>query len=150
MNRLFGTGKNKAPPPNLNDCVSNIDSRGESIDKKIAMLEKDLFKYTDQMKKMRDGPAKNAVKQKALRILKQKKTYEQQREMLGNQSFNIEQQNMALQSMKDTKATVQAMQMGLKEMKKEYKKMDINKIEDLQVKSLSNSRVYIYIYLNIF
>ena len=28
------------------------------------------------MSKMRDGPAKNAVKQKALRVLKQKKQYE--------------------------------------------------------------------------
>lgn len=27
------------------------------------------------MTKMRDGPAKNAIKQKALRVLKQKKTY---------------------------------------------------------------------------
>ncbi len=52
--------------------------------------------------------------------------------MLSNQSFNIEQQNMAIQSMKDTKTTVQAMQMGLKEMKKEYKNIDLNKIENLQ------------------
>jgi charged multivesicular body protein 5 len=52
--------------------------------------------------------------------------------MLSNQAFNIEQQNMAIQSMRDTKTTVQAMQMGLKEMKKEFKKIDLNKIEDLQ------------------
>ena len=25
-------------PPNLNDCVQNLDSRGDSIDKKIAKL----------------------------------------------------------------------------------------------------------------
>ena len=35
-----------------------IDSRGESIDKKIARLDGELKKYKDQMKKMRDGPAK--------------------------------------------------------------------------------------------
>jgi charged multivesicular body protein 5 len=95
-------------------------------------LDQELAKYSEQMKKMREGPAKQAVKQKALRVLKQKKTYEGQREMLSNQSFNIEQQNMAIQSMKDTKTTVQAMQMGLKEMKKEFKKVDLNKIENLQ------------------
>jgi charged multivesicular body protein 5 len=108
MNRIFGSKKN-VPPPNLNDCVANIDSRAESVEKKIAKLDQELAKYSDQMKKMREGPA-----------------------MLGNQSFNIEQQNMAIQSMKDTKTTVQAMQMGLKEMKKEYKKVDLNKIENLQ------------------
>lgn len=132
MNRIFGNRKPQAPPPNLNDCIANIDSRGESVDKKIARLDQELAKYSEQMKKMREGPAKNAVKQKALRVLKQKKVYEGQREMLSNQSFNIEQQNMSIQSMRDTKTTVQAMEMGLKEMKKEYKKFDIKKIENLQ------------------
>lgn len=32
-----------------------------------------LKKYKDQMAKMREGPSKNAVKQKALRVLKQKR-----------------------------------------------------------------------------
>ena len=53
-----------------------VDSRAESIDKKTARLDGELKKYRDQMSKMRDGPAKNAVKQKALRVLKQKKQYE--------------------------------------------------------------------------
>ncbi|CAF0869115.1 unnamed protein product [Brachionus calyciflorus] len=132
MNRIFGSRKPAAPAPNLNDCIANIDNRGESIEKKIQKLDQEIAKYTDQMKKMRDGPAKQAVKQKALRILKQKKVYESQREMLYNQSFNIEQQNMAIQSMKDTQTTMNAMQIGLKEMKREFKKVNINKIEDLQ------------------
>jgi charged multivesicular body protein 5 len=38
-------------------------------------LDVELKKYKDQMAKLRDGPAKNAVKQKALRVLKQKKMY---------------------------------------------------------------------------
>lgn len=132
MNRLFGSRKPQAPPPNLNDCVANIDSRGESIDKKIARLDQELSKYSEQMKKMREGPAKNAVKQKAMRVLKQKKQYEANRENLSNQSFNIEQQNMAIQTVKDTKTTVNAMKIGLKEMKKEYKKININEIENIQ------------------
>ena len=32
--------------------------------------------------------------------------YENQREQLSNQSFNLEQQNFAVQSLKDTKTTV--------------------------------------------
>ena len=38
-----------------------------------------------QMAKMREGPAKNAVKQKALRVLKQRKQYETQADNLRNQ-----------------------------------------------------------------
>lgn len=132
MNRIFGTGKPKAPPPNLTDCISNVDSRGESVEKKINMLDRDLLKYKEQMKKMRDGPSKNMVKQKAMRVLKQKKMYENQLENLRNQSFNMEQANFATQTLKDTKTTVDAMKLGVKQMKKEYKKVNIDEIEDLQ------------------
>jgi len=44
----------------------------------------------------------------------------------------MEQQNYALSTMKDTKTTVDAMKIGLKEMKREYKKIDINHIDTLQ------------------
>merc|ERR1739848_107412 len=117
MNRLFGKGKAKEPPPNLTDCIANVDSRAESIDKKTGRLDAELKKYRDQMSKMRDGPAKNAVKQKALRVLKQKKSYEAQSDNLRNQSFNMEQTNYATHSLKDTNTTVNAMKLGVKEMK---------------------------------
>lgn len=132
MNRLFGKGKPKEPPPNLTDCIGNVDSRADSIEKKIARLDQELVKYKDQMKKMRDGPAKNAVKQKALRVLKQKKMYESQSDNLRNQAFNMEQANYTVQTLKDTKTTVNAMKMGAKEMKKEFKKINIDEIEDIQ------------------
>jgi charged multivesicular body protein 5 len=67
--RLFGRGKPKEPPPNLTDVIANVDSRTESVEKKVAKLDVELTKYKDQMKKMRDGPAKNAVKAKALRCV---------------------------------------------------------------------------------
>ena len=41
-----------------------VDSRAESVDKKVARLDSELNKYKQQMSKMRDGPAKNAVKQR--------------------------------------------------------------------------------------
>ena len=39
MNRLFGTSKAKGPAPNLADSIANLDSRGESIEKKIQKLD---------------------------------------------------------------------------------------------------------------
>ena len=132
MNRMFGRSTPKQPPPNLNDCISNVDGRAESVDKKIARLDAELTKYKQQMAKMREGPAKNAVKQKAIRVLKQKKQYEAQADNLRNQSFNMEQTVFATQTLKDTKTTVNAMKQGVKEMKKEFKHVNIDKIEDLQ------------------
>lgn len=86
-------------------------------------------------------PFQNMVKQRALRVLKQKRMYENQLEGLRNQSFNMEQANFATQQLKDTKTTVDAMKLGVKEMKKEYKKVDIGKIE---VGKLYNLHVYIF------
>ena len=50
-----------------------VDERADSIEVKITKLDAELKKYKDQMVKMREGPAKNAVKQKAMRVLKQRK-----------------------------------------------------------------------------
>ena len=47
---------------------------------------------------MRNGPAKNNVKQKALRILKQKRMYENQRENIAQQSFNMDQVHFRLRN----------------------------------------------------
>lgn len=69
-------------------------------------MDVELKKYKDQMSKMRDGPSKNLVKQKALRVLKQKRHYEAQLDGLRQQSFNMEQTNFATQQLKDTKTTV--------------------------------------------
>uniref|UniRef100_A0A1A8K133 Charged multivesicular body protein 5 n=1 Tax=Nothobranchius kuhntae TaxID=321403 RepID=A0A1A8K133_NOTKU len=131
MNRIFGRGKPKAPPPNLSDCIGTVDARAESIEKKIGRLDAELLKYKDQLKKMRDGPSKNMVKQKAMRVLKQKRMYESQRDNLMQQSFNMEQANYTIQNLKDTKTTVDAMKVGLKDMKKAYKNVKIDKIEDI-------------------
>ncbi|RCN52897.1 SNF7 family protein [Ancylostoma caninum] len=131
MKRIFGTGK-KEPPPDLHNAIANIESRGESIEKKIAKLDAELVKLRDQMAKMREGPSKNMVKQKALRVLKQKRMYENQKGQLDQQAFNMDQSNFAIQGMKDNQVTLAAMQAGLRTMQKEYKKINIDKIEDLQ------------------
>lgn len=132
MNRLFGRGKPKEPPPNLNDVIQGVDSRADNIEKKIARLDAELKKYKDQMAKMREGPAKNNVKQKAMRVLKQRKMYEQQSGNLRQQAFNMEQANFAAQSLKDTQVTIAAMKTGVKQMQKEYKHINIDQIDDLQ------------------
>jgi len=132
MNRLFGRSKPKEPGPSISECISNVDKRADAVEEKVKKLEAELKKFKEQMSKMREGPAKNSVKQRALRVLKQKKQYEQQLDGLRNQSYNMEQANYAAQSMKDTQATVGAMRDGVSQMKKEFKKVNIDDIEDIQ------------------
>ncbi|GMS78411.1 hypothetical protein PENTCL1PPCAC_586, partial [Pristionchus entomophagus] len=132
MKRMFGAGGKKEPPPNLSDAITKVEERTGSIDKKIAHLDGELVKLRDQMAKLREGPSKNLLKQKALRLLKQKRMYETQKGQLDQQCFNMDQTNFAIQGMKDTQVTVSAMKDGLKSMQREYKKLNIDKIEDLQ------------------
>lgn len=55
--------------------------------------------------------------------------YEQQSDNLRQQAFNMEQANFACQTLKDTHTTVAAMKTGMKEMQKEFKKINIDDIE---------------------
>lgn len=132
MNRIFGQAKPAAPKPTLNDAVGKVDSRGQAVEQKIAKLDQDLQKYTEQMRKMKPGPAKNGVKQRAMQVLKQKKMYEQQRSQMMAQQFNMEQIMFTQETMKDTADTVNAMKSANKELKKQFKTMNIDQVEDLQ------------------
>jgi len=131
MNRLFGA-KNTAPKPTLNGAISNVDSRVESIDVKLAKLNGELTAYQQRLGKMRDGPGKTAIKQKALKVLQQRKMYESQRDQLQQQSWNMEQAGMMQDNLKNTMTTVDAMKTTTKELRKQYGKVNIDKIERLQ------------------
>lgn len=65
-------------------------------------------------------------------MLKQRKLYESQRDQLMQQSFNMEQTHMVTENLKNTMVTVDAMQTANKELKSQYKKVNIDKIESLQ------------------
>lgn len=133
MRRLFGRAKEAPPAPTLDDAVSNLDKRGGGIDDKIKRLDEELRKHKEAIARARPGPAQEAAKQRALRILKQKKMYEAQRDQLFQQQFNIEQTSFTLQSMQDTKLQVQVMKAAAKDMKTQFKskELDINAIDKL-------------------
>ncbi|KAG0370165.1 charged multivesicular body protein 5 [Gamsiella multidivaricata] len=131
MHRLFGSGK-KAPKASLTDAITATDLRVDAVEVKIRKLDAELIKYKDQMKKMRDGPAKNSVKAKAMRILKERKLYEGQREQLQQQSFNMEQAAFTTENLKNVMTTVDAMKTANQTMKQQYKKVNLDKIEQMQ------------------
>lgn len=84
------------------------------------------------MAKMRDGPGKNALRQKALKVLQRRKQYEAQRDQLSQQSWNMEQAGMMQDNLKNVMTTVDAMKTTTKELKKQYGKVDVDKIEQMQ------------------
>ena len=117
------------------------------MDEKIKKLDAELSRYKEQIKRTRPGPAQEAVKARAMRVLKQKKMYvpflrvihslfflanskflffpffifsllqftqlaelfrryEGQRDMLYNQTFNLDQVSFAAEGIKDAQQTV--------------------------------------------
>ena len=96
---------------------------------KVRKLDGELLTYKDQLAKLRPGPGKNAVQQRALRVLKQKKMYEDQLSQLTQQTFNMENAAMMTENLRNTMATVNAMQVANKELRKQYGKVDVDKIE---------------------
>ncbi|KAJ5914807.1 hypothetical protein N7504_003690 [Penicillium tannophilum] len=131
MNRLFGT-KSAAPKPSLDGAISKVDDRVASIDVKLSALNSELATYQAKLSKMRDGPGKNALRQKALKVLQRRKQYEGQRDQLSQQSWNMEQAGMMQDNLKNVMTTVDAMKTTTKELKKQYGKVDIDQIERMQ------------------
>jgi len=131
MNRIFGSSSGGKPKPTLQDAITSTDTRIGTIEVKIKKLDGELVRYKEQMAKLRSGPGKTAVQQRALRTLKQKRMYESQLAQLVQQTFNMESAALATDNLRNTMATVDAMQLASKEMKKQYGKIDIDKIENI-------------------
>jgi len=131
MNRIFGSSGSKKPRPSLQDAISSTDTRVASIEVKIKKLDGELARYKEQMSKLRNGPGKNAIQERALRTLKQKRMYENQLAQLTQQTFNMESAALATENLRNTMATVDAMKQANKELKKQYGKIDIDKIENI-------------------
>merc|ERR1712113_638169 len=78
------------------------------------------------------GAAKNSYKSKALKLLKQKKQYEQQRDRLMGQQMNVDSAKFAQQSIKDNANMVTAMKGAATQLKAQMKEINIDEVEDLQ------------------
>lgn len=132
MQRIFGAKKNKDPPPSVQDATDRINKRGETVDEKIKKLDAELARYKEQIKKTRPGPAQEAVKARAMRVLKQKRMYEGQRDMLYNQTFNLDQVSFAAEGIKDAQQTMSALKAANKDLKGMMKTVKLNEIDNLQ------------------
>ncbi|KAI3507123.1 hypothetical protein L1887_21913 [Cichorium endivia] len=132
MKRVFGVKKDKEPPPSLNEASDRINKRGESVDEKIKRLDGELARYKEQIKRTRPGPAQEAVKARAMRVLKQKRMYEGQRDMLYNQTFNLDQVAFASEGIKDAQQTMSALKSANKELKGMMKTVKIEDVDNLQ------------------
>jgi charged multivesicular body protein 5 len=109
-----------------------VDTRIDSLDVKLAKVNAELTTYQQKLAKMRDGPGKQAIKQKALKVLQRRKMYESQRDQLQQQSWNMEQAGVMQDNLKNVMTTVDAMKTTNKALKQQYGKINLDKIEQMQ------------------
>ncbi|KAK9368895.1 Snf7 family [Lipomyces kononenkoae] len=131
MNRIFGA-KKTVPKPTLDDAMSNLDTRISSLDVKLSKINSELSVYQQKLSRMNEGPGKQALKQKALKLLRQRKIIEAQKDSLHTQSWNMEQASMTTTNLRNVMTTVDAMKEANKELKKQYGKINVDKIESIQ------------------
>ncbi|KAM3503376.1 hypothetical protein MY10362_004237 [Beauveria mimosiformis] len=131
MNRLFGA-KPAGPKPTLNGAITNIDARIASVDTKLKAINGELSAYQEKLSRMRDGPGKQAIKQKALKVLQKRKAYEAEKDKLEGQVWNMEQAQSMQDNLKNVMTQVDAMKTTNKELRRQYGKIDVDKIERMQ------------------
>lgn len=122
---------NHPRPPPANH-PSQVDERISSLDVKLASINAELTSYQTKLSKMRDGPGKTAIKQKALKVLQRRKMYEGQRDQLQQQSYNMESAAMMQDNLQNVMTTVSTLKTTNAALKKQYGKIDIDKIERMQ------------------
>ncbi|KAI4382650.1 hypothetical protein MLD38_008587 [Melastoma candidum] len=105
MLRAFGVKDREKALPSLRDASDRISRRSDMVDEKIKRLDSELSKHREQIRRMRPGPAREATKARAARVLKQKKAYEGQRDTLDGRSFRLEQIAFAVEDIKDSQPT---------------------------------------------
>jgi hypothetical protein len=86
--------------------IGQINKRGESVDEKIRKLDEELGRYKEQIRRTRPGPSQDDIKARAVRLLKHKRMYEEQRTVLYNQTYNLDQVGFAADGIKDAQQTV--------------------------------------------
>mmetsp|Transcript_21970 Transcript_21970/g.61100 ORF Transcript_21970/g.61100 Transcript_21970/m.61100 type:complete len:217 (-) Transcript_21970:3840-4490(-) len=132
MDRIFGKKKKAAPAPGLTDTSSSLGGRVDEMDKKIVGLEQELRVYKDKIKNARSPAAKKAIQKRAMEVLKRKKMYESQRDMVAGQQFNIDQASFGIESAKANIQTVAAMKGANQQLKQTMKHdLNIDDVEDL-------------------
>lgn len=134
MKKLFGSKKKKEKPTpvSIEEATEKINKRGDVADEKIKRLEAELLLFKEQIKKTKPGTAQDLLKARALRVLKQKKMYEAQRDMLYNQSFKLERVSFATEGIKDARETMAAMKAGSKDLEGTLKSLKIDDVDKLQ------------------
>ncbi|PKI32741.1 vacuolar protein sorting-associated protein 60.1-like [Punica granatum] len=105
MKRVFVTKKKEPLVAPNEEAFDRITKLCKKVDEKIRKLDAALISYREQIKKTQPGPAREAIKARAVPLLKQKRTYEGQLDMLRGRTLILDQVAFAANKIKDARQT---------------------------------------------
>eukprot|EP00008_Paramoeba_atlantica_P006162 CAMPEP_0201489276 /NCGR_PEP_ID=MMETSP0151_2-20130828/21730_1 /ASSEMBLY_ACC=CAM_ASM_000257 /TAXON_ID=200890 /ORGANISM="Paramoeba atlantica, Strain 621/1 / CCAP 1560/9" /LENGTH=229 /DNA_ID=CAMNT_0047874811 /DNA_START=76 /DNA_END=765 /DNA_ORIENTATION=- len=132
MDRFFGAKKEVAPPPSLDEAGQRMDSRIQALDQRIQSLDQQLLQCQKQLGQTKSPVIQKGIKEKAFRLLKQKKQLEAQRDQMIGSQINLSQAQFTIDSMRDTAVTVEAMKAANSSIQQQMQSMDVNSVYNLQ------------------
>lgn len=132
MKRVFGKKKATAPTPSLDQVSGTMGNRVGDLDTKISKLDKEMKMYKDKIKGAKNASVKKTYQKRAMDVLKRKRMYEQQRDQIAGQQFNLDQAAFGIESAKANIDTVAAMKTANTQLKQTLKtQLNINEVDDL-------------------
>jgi len=132
MKRMFGSAPPKKEPVSFDELSNRIDGRVEQLDVKIMNIETQLRVLRERMKTAK-GSALVSTRQQALRLMKQKKMYERQRDQIMGTAFTVTQASFAMESAKDAQDTIDALRAGTEQLRatnRQIRISDIDRVHD--------------------
>lgn len=99
------------------------------MDNRLVDLEAKIAKCDEEIRGYMKGGANR--KQMAVQVMKRKKMYEQQRNQLMGQQFNVDQLAFQQEQVETTAITISAMKAGAADLKQQYTQMKIADVERL-------------------
>lgn len=116
-----------------------LDSTSKGLESRIAVLEDEIKQIESELEAIKSkfshspgNTLKTNLKNKAIHLLKRKKVLEQHRDFALNQSLSIMQADISLDTVKGSIDTYKTMKGANKELSKQLKKVNMDKLEVIQ------------------
>ncbi|KAL8403891.1 hypothetical protein RB594_008951 [Gaeumannomyces avenae] len=131
MNRLFGSA-DKAPKPTIDQTVTNLQKRVSEYDVQIKEKNNELSALAKEMRASFSAARKETIKKKMRRILVDRGGIEKRQGELQGQLDNLWRTQDMQTTLQNSMVVVDALKTTTKELKRQYGKVDLDKIERMQ------------------
>ncbi|CCF59164.1 hypothetical protein KAFR_0G01300 [Kazachstania africana CBS 2517] len=139
MNRLFGYGNKKSQDQlikessqAMNAAQQNLQSKMSQLDTEITQINFQLTNIQKRLSKIKSPSGQKPLRNQALKLLTKRKKLESMKDSMESQEWSMAQASMMNDTINNTLISVNAMKQHNALLKSQFKKIDLDKLEDMQ------------------